>query len=268
MKPPAFQLYAADFFMDTAGWTPHQVGVYFRLLLHEWVSGPLPSDISSLARLAGADPRNMQKCWHVVVSKKFVRDDANMYINLRLEKTREEQRKYLESQSEKGKKRAKQMWEGHIAGAINGLQDRLQPEDSSSSSPLYNTTIKVSKDTLSETDVCPHQKIIGLYHEILPELPKVKTWPAPLQAILRARWKEDETRQELEWWKRYFQYVNESDFLMGRTKEAFRADLEWLVRPRNFTKIANGRYHRDKNSAGNAQPGIAAWLERKKHERE
>lgn len=102
MKPPAFQLYAADFYMDTAGWTPTQVGAYLRLLLHEWINGPLPKKISALARIAGCDPRNMQKMWSAELSKKFITDDANMYINLRLERTREEQAEYRENQRSSG----------------------------------------------------------------------------------------------------------------------------------------------------------------------
>jgi uncharacterized protein YdaU (DUF1376 family) len=130
LKPPAFQLYAADFYMDTVGWTATEVGVYFRLLMHEWINGPLPANNSALARIGGIDHRNMQKMWSVVLAKKFTVDDAGMYINERLEKTRKEQTNYSESQRLKGKKRAEQRWEGHIAVATK----RLQPKDSSSSS--------------------------------------------------------------------------------------------------------------------------------------
>ena len=94
----------------------------------------------------------------------------------------------------------------------------------------------------SGTSVCPHQKIIDIYHEILPSLPQVKKWPEHLQKILRTRWKEDPERQNIEWWAKFFEYIKISPFLMGKKTE-FVSDLEWLIRPRNFTKIANGRYH-------------------------
>lgn len=104
-------------------------------------------------------------------------------------------------------------------------------------------------------DKCPHQKIIDLYHLLLPALPKIKSWPESLQKILRTRWKEDSERQDLQWWEKYFKYVHDSDFLMGKAGE-FTADLEWIIRPKNMTKIINGRYHgsRDKHA------GIKAWL--------
>lgn len=276
MKPPAFQLYAADFDMDTAAWTCLQVGVYFRLLMYEWVNGSLPGTISELARIARINPRTMHKVWSMTVEKKFTLNTENMYVNNRLELEREKQLNYRESQKEKGIKRAEKMWEGHIAVATK----RLQPENSSSSSTSSSIVnpIEEPKGSLSETEKfvlggngkyppCPQKEIINTYHKTLPELPRVNQWPENLQVILRTRWKEDPARQNLAWWEQFFQYVQESDFLMGRTKETFVADLEWLVRPKNFTKIANGRYHGRGNLSSKPQPGIAAWLaERSEHD--
>lgn len=37
---------------------------------------------------------------------------------------------------------------------------------------------------------CPHQKIINLYHEILPANPKVKVWNDTRKGYLRSRWRE------------------------------------------------------------------------------
>jgi len=106
---------------------------------------------------------------------------------------------------------------------------------------------------------CPHKSIIDLYHKVLPELPEVRIWNETQKGYLRARWKEDKQRQSLEWWESYFKFIRESDFLMGR-KSDFMADLEWLVRPKNFAKIANGRYHTRK------KPGWQVWLEEKEKE--
>jgi len=126
-------------------------------------------------------------------------------------------------------------------------------------------TEKTVSDGNGKYPSCPQTEIINLYHKTLPELPRVKHWPENLQVILRTRWKEDPVRQNLDWWEQYFRYVQESDFLMGRTKEAFVADLEWLVRPKNFTKIANGRYHGRGGLSAKPQPGISAWLEERNH---
>jgi len=272
-KAPAFQLYAADFYMDTNTWTIYEIGIYTRLLLSQWVNGPLPNDENRLARASGCSVKAFRSGWGQVKSKFSITEDHKLY-NQRLEEVRNEQNEYKEKQSVKGKKSAKIRWGDKVTTVITTVMPMLQPEDqpkcnpspSPSSSSLTATPIEDSKESLSESGkndsdenggcpLCPQQEIIKIYHRVLPELPRVKQWPDGLQAILRTRWKENPVRQTLEWWESYFMYIHNSDFLMGRTKEAFIADLEWVIRPKNFTKIANGRYHRGGTS------GIASWLE-------
>jgi hypothetical protein len=89
---------------------------------------------------------------------------------------------------------------------------------------------------------CPHDQIVALYHEELPELPQVRKWTAKRQEHLRARWREDEERQSLDWWRSYFQSVSASDFLMGRNGKGWKCDLEWLVKESNLVKVIEGRY--------------------------
>jgi hypothetical protein len=105
---------------------------------------------------------------------------------------------------------------------------------------------------------CPQLKIVEAYHEILKMCPRVSDWTPERQKIMRARWRERALRKKkgyrteedgMAFWKRYFSYVAESLFLTGRTegrdgKAPFVADLEWLVRPKNFVKVIEGHYHR------------------------
>ncbi len=92
--------------------------------------------------------------------------------------------------------------------------------------------------------VVPHQAIIDLYHEILPELPAVKVWGEDRQAFLRARWREDAQRQSPAWWRSYFQSIRECPHLMGQNNSGWMPNLEWLVRPTNFNKVLEGYYRR------------------------
>lgn len=101
---------------------------------------------------------------------------------------------------------------------------------------------KELKSPATAADPCPHQKIIELYHETLPELMAVREWTDDRQAKLRSRWKEKPERQSLEWWADFFKYVAASDFLTGRTEPPFACSLEWLVSPKNFVKVIEGKY--------------------------
>jgi hypothetical protein len=91
---------------------------------------------------------------------------------------------------------------------------------------------------------CPHQGIIALYHEILPECPQVRDWTPARAQQLRARWNEDPRRQTLDYWRKFFEYVKGCGFLVGRGAgdRPFVADLEWLTKSKNFTKIREGKY--------------------------
>lgn len=101
---------------------------------------------------------------------------------------------------------------------------------------------------------CPHQAIIALYHELLPMSPGIRDWtPARAQA-LRARWNEDAKRQNLDYWRKFFAYVAESEFLTGRARTTdgrrpFVASLDWIIKAENFTKIREGRYHNEQVAA-------------------
>ncbi|KAF1042573.1 MAG: hypothetical protein GAK35_02620 [Herbaspirillum frisingense] len=91
---------------------------------------------------------------------------------------------------------------------------------------------------------CPHQDIIALYHEVLPMCPQVRDWTPARATQLRARWNEEPRRQNLGYWRSFFEYVAGCDFLVGKCKgdRPFMADLEWIVKSGNFTKIREGKY--------------------------
>lgn len=93
---------------------------------------------------------------------------------------------------------------------------------------------------------CPHERIIALYHEVLPELRQVREWNENRRKLLGRRWAESPERQSLGWWREFFGYVRKSRFLMGLTTgrggRPFDCDLEWLVRPASFAKVIEGKY--------------------------
>ena len=101
---------------------------------------------------------------------------------------------------------------------------------------------------------CPHNRILDVYREVLPEMTQPRTWRANEMTALKARWNEKRkegkftTEEEgVEYFRKFFQYVRKSDFLMGkvtnRDGKAFQADIRWLVKAGNFDKVVEGKYH-------------------------
>ncbi len=102
---------------------------------------------------------------------------------------------------------------------------------------------------------CPHEEIVKAYHEILPELPRVQVWNKARRKHLEARWREDACRQNLDWWRGYFQHARKCPLLFGSNDRGWKADLEWLILPSNMPKVIEGRYvPAARASPGQAQP--------------
>jgi uncharacterized protein YdaU (DUF1376 family) len=120
--------------------------------------------------------------------------------------------------------------------------------------PLTNIKpIYVNIEDVSLLD-CPHEKVISLYHNILPELRQIEVWNETRKGYLKQRWREVvkkhnlKTKEEgLEYFSEFFRFVRESNFLMGKIDrkdgKPFQADLEWILRPTNFAKIIERKYH-------------------------
>ena len=91
---------------------------------------------------------------------------------------------------------------------------------------------------------CPHQDIIALYHDILPELPAivVSRWPESKDsAALRARWKEDARHRSMEFWERFFTAVRTNPHWMGENASGWQANLRGLVKRSSFDKVLDRR---------------------------
>jgi len=104
---------------------------------------------------------------------------------------------------------------------------------------------------------CDHEKVIALYHQHLPTLRRVEVWNETRKGYLRQRWREvaeELARQKevqvsdiLDWFTEFFVHIGTSKFLTGRVNSKdgrpFLADLEWILKPSNFAKIIEGKYH-------------------------
>jgi hypothetical protein len=89
---------------------------------------------------------------------------------------------------------------------------------------------------------------VGLYHEVLPELPKVRLMPAKRKKLIAGIWtfvltkrrqSDNQLRahtadQALTWIRDYFERARSNDFLMGRTPRSgehanWQCDLDFLL---------------------------------------
>jgi len=119
---------------------------------------------------------------------------------------------------------------------------------------------------------CPFDSLIDSYEAALPVLPTVRRSLFAKGAngkAMRARWrwvmtaKHERGERKGErlattaeegraWFKRYFDYVADSDFLSGRSGKFQSCDLGWLVTAANFEKVLSGKYHHEQREVAHA----------------
>jgi len=96
-------------------------------------------------------------------------------------------------------------------------------------------------------DGIPYQKIVDLYHEILPANPRVADLTDKRKSHIGARWRSGRL-PDLESWRSYFVRCSESNFLTGQCEPSggrnkrFKADIDWLINENNIIKVAEGKY--------------------------
>lgn len=108
---------------------------------------------------------------------------------------------------------------------------------------------------------CPVGTLVDLYHDLMPNNPRVKVLNEARKKAIRARWIEASSLQAkpfgyttrsqgLEAWRQFFEVCAESAFLTGRAaatpgKPAFVADIDFIFSPAGFVKTLENKYHRD-----------------------
>lgn len=227
---------------------------YRRLLdwyyLHE---SPIPLDLVETARQIRM--RSHTDCIALVLQEYFERTDDGWIhhrANAEILKAGDKSQKASES--------AKARW--------NKKKDANALPTQSESNATHNT-LHITQDT--NISICPpsgepedqklpncqHEAVISLYHQHLPTLRRVEVWNETRKGYLRQRWREVaeelsktkpiEHSDVLNWFAEFFQHIGTSKFLTGRVNDksgrSFAADLEWILRPSNFAKIVEGKYH-------------------------
>lgn len=92
----------------------------------------------------------------------------------------------------------------------------------------------------------PFEKIVELYHEILPNLRPVEKLTKARKTKIRERWGIE--LKTLDRWREYFTAVRGRGFLMGKNEpqpprtRRFQADFDFLITEKAVVGLAEGKY--------------------------
>jgi uncharacterized protein YdaU (DUF1376 family) len=228
----------------------------FRRLLDHYYLHEAPIKQRDIARQIGMRDNEQEV---LAVLNEFFISTEDGFINPRADTEIAKYRKF----SEDGKKGAAMRWHKDTNGEANSPPNAT-PMATNNHKPITNNQSYVCPPNgelepapIKKLPECNHKAVIELYHENLPTMRRVEVWNETRAGYLRQRWREvaAELAQEkaievgdvLNWWAEFFQSVGKSRFLTGRVNSkdgrAFVADLEWILKPSNFAKIVEGKYH-------------------------
>jgi uncharacterized protein YdaU (DUF1376 family) len=259
-----YQFNIGDYQSHTAHLTEMEDLAYRRLLdwayLHE---SPIPLDPQEAARQVRMRPHS--DCIADVLREFFVRTDDG-WVSPRVQQEIEA----VGIKKEKARASAKARWDAngmrsHSEGNAPITQDTVpsthDPVSSGTNVPDCPADAEPAPEKPGKYPACDHNAVRSLYHACLPNLPACEVWNETRASMLRQRWREVAAELDkegalvtkvalLEWWERFFDHVSRSKFLTGKAaagkdRRPFLADLEWLIRPTNFAKIIENRYHGD-----------------------
>jgi len=247
-----YQFNIGDYVSHTRHLSPIEDIAYRRLLDAYYLSErPLNSGIAVVARQIGLKEHEADV--HEVLQE-FFKLTEDGWINIRADKEIAHFKGKIEQASRAGKASAERR--------SNSRSTDVQPTNNQQPITINQEPIKEyicppDGEPESKIPECKHSEVISLYHQHLPTLRKVEVWNAARQGYLRQRWREVaeelsksqaiDSSNVLGWWGEFFQHVGKSKFLTGKVNSkdgrAFTADLEWILKPSNFAKIVEGKYH-------------------------
>lgn len=256
---PWFPMYAGDLLRDTQHLTSEEFGMYVRLMLHYYSTGrPIPDDLKKIRKICGETLQKTRKKREVLLDffESGTYENEPVLFHYRIETELDKAMDLNEKLSKAGRAGglAKARKE-KLAQAVARPQPQPQPLKEGDCS----SKIDSSGDNSQKRIIVPFQEIVDAYHEILPTLPRIahdKNGKHKLgktrMGYIRQRWIQD--MPSMKQWRNFFEHIAESVFLMGEAPgrdghPPFQADLEWITKPNNFLKIAEGKYHRVRRKA-------------------
>jgi uncharacterized protein YdaU (DUF1376 family) len=233
---PFMPLYIADYMADTAHLTTVEHGAYLLLIMTYWQRGEaLPDDDKKLARICGLQGRNWKRV-RAEIEPFFTFRDSK-WVHQRIERQLEVMRSQRVANSLNGKK-----------GALAKAKNSPSETQATAKRPLshieaeaetYITPKGVSAD--KPAPAFTFDDFIETWNEVAGEcgLAVIKRKTEPRRRAFAARQKE---YPEIDDWKAAFHCLQVNKWMHGDNKTGWRADPDFFLQAKSFTKLVEGQY--------------------------
>ncbi len=247
-----YERHIGDYLKDTAHLSLLEHGIYTRLMdVYYTRESALPED--HVARLIGARSKDEKEALAAVLEEFFEKIES-AWSQARCEA---EIARYLDKQR-KAKASADARWsntERNPNASKNAMRTHSEGNAPSNQTPVTKKKEPKGSSSAAKLPTCQTQSVIDLYHEILPELPKVRLHTKARVRAIQKIWewvltsvKPDQSRraetaeQALAWLRTYFERARNNDFLMGRSAksgehENWQCDLDFLLTEKGMKHV-------------------------------
>ena len=239
---PSLPLFTDAYLADTTHLTDAEHGIYVLLLIHLWRSPDcrIPNDKQWIARKLRKTVEEVADEVMPLVGE-FCQTDGNWITQKRLKK----EFQYLKTRSEQQSARAKSRWgkettscradaAPHASGSTGSDAGSMRPRNAPHPTPPNKKEKKPPE---------PAKLMVDVWNQVCVEagLAKVLKLHTTRTRKLEKRLTED-FRGLMAEWQAFCAQIAASPFLTGRNDRGWKADLDWVIEPRNFAKIVEGNY--------------------------
>ena len=136
-----------------------------------------------------------------------------------------------------------------IPETAGGVQrNRTVPNHTVPNRTEQDTTPQDStEDEGSRPATVPYEKVKALFNSICMSYPQIKELSEGRKRSIAGHWKKG---RDLDAFEDVFRRAEASPFLKGENDRKWRATFDWIIKPANWTKIAEGNYDDDGRDGG------------------
>ncbi len=266
-----YEHHIGDYDQATAHLSAVEDGIYSRLIRRYMATErPLPGDLKAVQRLVRAHSRDEKTAVATVLAEFFSLKDGEYFQHrcdeeiARFQEKSRKAKNSADSRWNKGKQLSEQEQNDDANAYANAQRTHMQTdmlggcEGNAPRARPQSPDTSLNKEpygSVGRAPTCPFDEVIAVYHDVLPELPRVRLQTAKRKTAIGKMWrwvltsrKGDGTRraetpeQALAWLRDYFGRARENDFLMGRGfkapgHEGWKCDLDFLLTERGMSHV-------------------------------
>lgn len=236
-----YQFNIADYRKDTQHLSPIEHFIYRELI--DWYyldENPIPRKTQVVMRRLRLVSENEQEVQNVL--EEFFEETDFGWIHARIEREILAYQRKAEAAKANGIKGGRPKKPRKTQSVNLGSEKKPKGKLTNNHKPLTNSNNSPNGECgNSKSSPVPYQRIVDLYHQHLPKLPRVVKISTKRQRAIRARWKDD--ADNLEYWEAYFKHAATSKFLHGQNDRGWTADIDFLTREDVMIKMQEGKYH-------------------------